>query len=78
MTPNADFYVTSWGGTPQVDVRIPPVEQMLTLECISNPPDGKAISNAEWTGVKLRPLLEQAGVRRSAVYAAMHGADGYY
>jgi DMSO/TMAO reductase YedYZ molybdopterin-dependent catalytic subunit len=100
-TPNADFYVTSWASTPQVDVhkwtlkihglvnqplslnyddikRLPSVEQMLTLECISNPPDGKAISNAEWTGVKLRPLLEQAGVRRSAVYAAMRGADGFY
>ena len=100
-TPNADFYVTSWAGTPQVDVRkwtlkihglvnqplslsyddiksLPSVEQMLTLECISNPPDGKAISNAQWTGVKLRPLLEQAGVRPRAVYAAMRGADGYY
>jgi len=58
--------------------RLPSVEQMLTLECISNPPDGNAISNAEWTGVKLKPLLEQAGVRRSAVYAAMRGADGFY
>jgi DMSO/TMAO reductase YedYZ molybdopterin-dependent catalytic subunit len=58
--------------------RRPPVEQTLTLECISNPPDGNAIGNAEWTGVKLRPLLEQAGVRRSAVYAAMRSADGYY
>ena len=101
LTPNADFYVTSWAKTPRVDVsawslkihglvnrplslsyndikRLPPVEQRLTLECISNPPDGKAIGNADWTGVKLRPLLEQTGVRSSAVYAALRGADGYY
>jgi len=58
--------------------RLPSIKQMLTLECISNPPDGTAISNAEWTGVKLRPLLERAGVQRNAVYAALRGADGYY
>jgi DMSO/TMAO reductase YedYZ molybdopterin-dependent catalytic subunit len=100
LTPNADFYVTSNGGTPMVDVarwrlkiyglvdkplvlsmdditRMPRVKQALTLECIGNRPNGSLISNAEWTGVKLRPLLERAGVRRNAVYAAIRGADGY-
>jgi len=99
-TRNADFYVTSSGSTPRVDVetwalkihglvdrplrltyddlkRLPAVTQMLTLECISNPPDGSAIGNAEWTGAKLRPLLERSGVKRSAVYAIVRGADGY-
>jgi len=57
--------------------RLPSVKQMLTLECIGNPPAGSAISNAEWTGVMLRPLLERAGVGQNAVHAAMHGADGY-
>ncbi len=99
-TPNRDFYVTSYGGTPSVDasrwtlkihglverpltlsyadiMRMPAVRQMLTLECIGNPPDGSAIGNAEWTGVELKPLLEHAGVRRTAVYAAMRAADGY-
>jgi DMSO/TMAO reductase YedYZ molybdopterin-dependent catalytic subunit len=58
--------------------RLPAVKQLLTLECISNPPDGSAISNAEWTGARLRPLLDQAGVHSSAQYAVMRAADGYY
>lgn len=58
-------------------MRLQPVKQMLTLECIGNPPAGGAIGNAEWTGVMLRPLLERAGVRNNAVYAAMRGADGF-
>lgn len=57
--------------------RLPSVNQMLTLECIGNPPAGAAIGNAEWTGVMLRPLLEKAGVSHKAVYVAMRGADGY-
>jgi DMSO/TMAO reductase YedYZ molybdopterin-dependent catalytic subunit len=100
LTPNRDFYVTSYGGTPRVDLnrwnlkihglverpmaftyaevmRMPAVRQTLTLECIGNPPDGSAIGNAEWTGVKLKPLLERAGVRKSAVYVALRAADGY-
>ncbi len=58
--------------------KLPAIEQMLTLECISNPPDGTAISNATWTGVKLRPILERAKVRRGAKFVAMRGADGYH
>jgi Oxidoreductase molybdopterin binding domain/Mo-co oxidoreductase dimerisation domain len=61
------------------DIRkLPNIDQMLTLECISNPPDGTAISNAVWTGVRLRRLLEQAGVKRGARFVAMRGADGYH
>ena len=100
-TPNRDFYVTSYGRTPLVDVgrwslrihglvrrpliltyaditRMPSIRQMLTLECIGNPPDGGAIGNAEWTGLKLKPLLERVGISPNAVYAAMRAADGYY
>jgi DMSO/TMAO reductase YedYZ molybdopterin-dependent catalytic subunit len=54
------------------------IDEMLTLECISNPPDGTAIGNARWTGVQLRPLLERARVKRSARFVAMRGADGYH
>jgi DMSO/TMAO reductase YedYZ molybdopterin-dependent catalytic subunit len=100
-TPNAQFYVTSSGGTPKVEAsawrlkihgqvanpitltyaelrQMPAVTQMLTLECISNPPSGDAISNAQWVGVKLKPILDRAGLKPSAVYAAIRGADGYY
>jgi DMSO/TMAO reductase YedYZ molybdopterin-dependent catalytic subunit len=58
--------------------QMPSVTEMLTLECISNPPDGDAISNAVWVGPKLRPLLDKARVSSKAVYAALRGADGYY
>src|SRR5260370_8299001 len=55
-----------------------PVHETLTLECISNPPNGDAISNALWTGVSLAPILQRAGVSAKAEYAAMRAADGYY
>jgi DMSO/TMAO reductase YedYZ molybdopterin-dependent catalytic subunit len=57
---------------------LPRIDETLTLECISNPPDGTAIGNAKWTGVRLRPLLERARVKRSARFVAMRGADGYH
>ena len=61
------------------DIRkLPKIDEMLTLECISNPPDGTAIGNAKWTGVHLRPLLERARVKRGARFVAMRGADGYH
>ena len=61
------------------DIRkLPKIDEMLTLECISNPPDGTAIGNAKWTGVQLRPLLESARVKRGARFVAMRGADGYH
>ncbi len=61
------------------DIRkLPPIDEMLTLECISNPPDGAAISNATWTGVRLRPILERARVMQGAKFVAMRGADGYH
>jgi DMSO/TMAO reductase YedYZ molybdopterin-dependent catalytic subunit len=58
--------------------KLPPIERTLTLECISNPPDGSAISNARWVGVKLKPILDRASVSDKAVYAAMRAADGFY
>lgn len=58
-------------------LHLPQVTQTLTLECIGNPPNGSAIGHAEWTGVMLRPLLDRAGLRSKAVYAALRGADGY-
>jgi Oxidoreductase molybdopterin binding domain/Mo-co oxidoreductase dimerisation domain len=57
---------------------LPQINEELTLECISNPPDGTAISNAVWQGFRLKPLLDRAKVDRRAVWVAMRGADGYY
>jgi hypothetical protein len=57
--------------------QMPAITETLTLECISNPPDGDAIGNAVWKGLKLKPLLEKAGPRSNANFAVMHAADGY-
>jgi DMSO/TMAO reductase YedYZ molybdopterin-dependent catalytic subunit len=57
---------------------LPQINQTLTLECIGNPPGGTVIGNAAWRGVELRPLLDRAGIKRTAVWAAMRGADGYH
>jgi DMSO/TMAO reductase YedYZ molybdopterin-dependent catalytic subunit len=56
---------------------MPQVSETLTLECISNPPNGRAIGNAAWVGSKLKPLLERARPTGKAVYVALRGADGY-
>ena len=59
----------------------------MTLECagngrarleprpISQPWLTEAIGSAEWTGVPLRPLLDEAGVRGDAVEVVFTGAD---
>jgi DMSO/TMAO reductase YedYZ molybdopterin-dependent catalytic subunit len=101
ITPNSDFYVTSYKDTPRVDanlwrlkitglidnpielsyaqiLKLPPIKERLTLECIGNPPGGDSIGNADWTAVKLKPLLDRARVKPGATHAAMRGADGYY
>jgi DMSO/TMAO reductase YedYZ molybdopterin-dependent catalytic subunit len=56
---------------------LPSTEQALTLECISNGVGGGLISNARWTGVSLRRLLEQAGVKDGVTHAFAQGVDGY-
>ena len=54
-----------------------PIEQETTLMCISNPIAWGLISNAVWTGIPMRTLLEEAGVRDGAIEVKLHGADGY-
>ena len=61
----------------------------LTLECGGNgrsefdpPAKGNqwtvgAVSCAEWTGVRLRDVLEDVGFESDAVYIAYHGADSH-
>lgn len=58
--------------------QLPAIDETLTLECISNPPDGQLIGNARWVGPKLRPLLERARIKPGAAYAALRAADGYF
>lgn len=54
------------------------VEQLQTLECISNEVGGDLISNARWKGIRLRDLLARAGgPAPTAVKVAFRCADGY-
>ncbi|MFQ5597079.1 MAG: molybdopterin-dependent oxidoreductase [Nitrospiria bacterium] len=55
----------------------PPVEKMVTLECIDNLVAGELISNAVWKGVSLKSLIEEAEPLSSVVDVAMFGADDY-
>lgn len=60
------------------DVRaMPAVEQIQTLECISNEVGGDLISNARWRGVRLRELLAEARPRDGAVEVKLEAEDGY-
>jgi DMSO/TMAO reductase YedYZ molybdopterin-dependent catalytic subunit len=71
----------------ELESRFPIVTRQLQMECGGNgrsffQPQARgnqwgngAISNAEWTGVRLRDVLNAAGLRPSAVFTAHFGAD---
>ena len=82
----ADKWLLQVGGLVGQPARItyqqlramPSVEQLQTLECISNEVGGDLISNAKWKGVRLRDILARAGgPGAKAVKVAFHCADGY-
>lgn len=100
ITPNEDFYVTSYRSPPTVRVAEwhlhiqglvdyplaldyqqllakPTVSQIVTLECVGNTVAGEFISTAEWEGVPLRLLLEEAGVNANAYDVIFRAADGF-
>ena len=49
----------------------------ITLNCVSNPVGGDLIGNAWWSGVLLRTLLAEAGVRPGADAVLQTSADGW-
>lgn len=53
------------------------VEQLQTLECISNGVGGGLMSNATWRGVPLRTLIDAAGPRAGVERVVLHASDGY-
>ncbi|MCB0122145.1 MAG: molybdopterin-dependent oxidoreductase, partial [Caldilineaceae bacterium] len=57
---------------------MPAVTQPITLSCISNRIGGDLISASEWTGVRLRDLLEELGLQAEAQELAMEAVDGFY
>jgi DMSO/TMAO reductase YedYZ molybdopterin-dependent catalytic subunit len=53
------------------------IEQVRTLECISNPIGGDLISTAVWTGVRMKDLLDRAGVKQNSFDVVLTSVDGY-
>ncbi len=53
------------------------IEQVRTLECISNPIGGELISTAVWTGVRLKDLLDRASPRAGSYDVVLTSVDGY-
>jgi len=53
------------------------VEQLHTLECISNEIGGDLAGTTLWTGVPLRDLLERAGVKAGAFDVVLRSVDDY-
>ena len=55
----------------------PQTKMIATLECIGNTVGGFSIGTAEWEGVRLNSLLEEAGSDPKSVDLVLRGADGY-
>jgi DMSO/TMAO reductase YedYZ molybdopterin-dependent catalytic subunit len=53
------------------------VEKVVTLACVSNPVGGELISNAKWTGYRVRDLLAPAGIHRDADMVLSMSIDGF-
>jgi DMSO/TMAO reductase YedYZ molybdopterin-dependent catalytic subunit len=56
----------------------PAVRQIITLSCIGNPVGGYALGNAEWEGVSLKDLLDEADPDFFTKTLIFKGADGYH
>jgi DMSO/TMAO reductase YedYZ molybdopterin-dependent catalytic subunit len=57
--------------------RLDVVEEIVTLTCVSNPVGGDLISNAKWTGYRVRDLLAQAGIHPDADMVLSTSVDGF-
>lgn len=53
------------------------IEELVTLTCVSNPVGGNLISNAAWTGYRVRDLLAEAGVHADADMVLSTSIDGF-
>ena len=59
-------------------IKRPSVKRIITLNCIGNPVAGHAIGNAEWQGVPLSALLEEADPHFFANTLNLQAEDGYH
>ena len=55
-----------------------PMDQYVTLSCISGRVGTSLIGTTLWTGVSLQDILADLNVRPEANYIQIHSADGFY
>ena len=53
------------------------VQAAVTLACVSNPVGGNLISNAMWTGYRIRDLLQRSGISPDADMVLSSSSDGF-
>ena len=58
-------------------IALPMFEQYVTIACVSNEVGDKLVGNAKWTGVRLREVLDIAGVQSSATQLVGRSVDGW-
>ena len=58
-------------------LKLPMVEDWITLCCVSNPVGGPYIGNARWLGTSLSKLLRAAGIRAGAEQLLCTSVDGF-
>jgi DMSO/TMAO reductase YedYZ molybdopterin-dependent catalytic subunit len=58
-------------------VGLPLFEQYVTIACVSNEIGGRLVGNAKWTGVRLRDVLDMAGVLPGATQLVGRSVDGW-
>ena len=58
-------------------VAMPLFEQYVTIACVSNEVGGNLVGNAKWTGVRLREVLDLAGVQAGADQLVGRSVDGW-
>ena len=59
-------------------LKMEPVTTQRTLKCIGDPIGTEQMNNAEWTGVPLRDVLEDSGIKPKAKVVVFRCADGYH
>jgi len=52
-------------------------EQYVTIACVSNEVGGRLVGNALWAGVRLRDLLDRAGMRSEATQVVGRSVDRF-
>lgn len=57
--------------------RFEAIDKVVTLTCVSNPVGGNLISNAVWTGYRVRDLLADAGIHTDADMVLSKSSDGF-